>query len=127
AGLRDLGHDDIEQIVRFWYGSGDEFLDFLGIDRSRLGSTEDTRQRFIKAIRTGDAHQSSVAFAITVNGGYVGYTLLNIYAPDINYSHWHITNPALRGLGLATALYPYRIKTYFDVAPINRFVECWQK
>ncbi len=108
--------------MRFWYGSSDEFLDFLGIDRSRLGRTEDTRQRFIQAIRTGDTNQTNVAFAITVNGDYAGYTLLNRYTPDINYSHWHITNPALRGLGLSTALYPYRIKTYFDVAPMNRLI-----
>ena len=67
-------------------------------------------------------NQSSVAFAITVNGDYAGYTLLNCYTPDTNYSHWHITNPALRGLGLSTAFYPYRIKTYFDVTPINRLI-----
>jgi RimJ/RimL family protein N-acetyltransferase len=122
AVLRDLKSDDIEEIVRFWYGSGDEFLDFMGIDRSRLGTAQDTRQRFIQAIRTGEAKQPSIAFAITLNGDYSGYTLLNRYAADINYSHWHITNPALRGRGLSTALYPYRMKTYFDVVPMNRLI-----
>jgi hypothetical protein len=46
VALRDLQPEDIEHIVRFWYGSGDEFLEFLGIDRARLGTPEDTRQRF---------------------------------------------------------------------------------
>jgi len=76
----------------------------------------------MQAIRTGNVDQSSVAFAITINGDYAGYTLLNRYAPDMNYSHWHITNPELRGLGLSTALYPYRIKTYFDVVPMDRLI-----
>jgi hypothetical protein len=122
TALRDLTPDDIDHILGFWYGSGDAFLDFMGIDRVRLGSTEETRQRFMRATRTGDSNQSSVAFAITVNGDYAGYTLLNRYGPDVNYSHWHITTPALRGLGLSTALYPYRIKIYFDVVPMNRLI-----
>jgi RimJ/RimL family protein N-acetyltransferase len=122
AALRDLTPADIEHIVQFWYGSGDDFLDFLGIDRSRLGSQDDTRQRFMQAIRTGDSDQPSLAFAITIDGDYAGYTLLNRYAPDDNYSHWHITNSELRGMGLSTALYPYRIKMYFEVVPMNRLI-----
>jgi hypothetical protein len=122
AALRDLDPNDVDTIVRFWYDSGDEFLDFIGIDRSRLGSEENTRQRFQRAIRTGNPDQQTIAFAITVAGEFAGYTLLNRYAPDINYSHWHITNPALRALGLSTALYPHRIKTYFDLAPMDRLI-----
>jgi RimJ/RimL family protein N-acetyltransferase len=122
AALRDLTPEDIEHIVGFWYSADGDFLDFLGIDRTRLGSTDDTRQRFTRAIRTGDTNQPSVAFAITVSGNFAGYTLLNRYAPDVNYSHWHITNPALRGVGLSTAFYPFRIKMYFDVIPINRLI-----
>ena len=122
AELRDLGSEDIDAIVRFWYGSGDELLDFLGIDRSLLGTVEDTRGRFLHAIPTGDPDQPNIAFAITVNGQFAGYTLLNRYTPGINYSHWHITNPELRASGLSTALYPYRIKTYFDAAPIDRLI-----
>jgi hypothetical protein len=120
ATLRDLSHDDLEAIVRFWYAGGEEFLDFLGIDRSRLGTAEETRQRFLRAIRTGDPNQQSLAFAITVDGDFAGYTLLKRYTPEINYSHWHITNPRLRGVGVSTALYPHRIKTYFDLVPMER-------
>jgi hypothetical protein len=122
AELRDLGPDDLDAIVHFWYASGDEFLDFLGIDRARLGTAEETRQRFLGAIRTGDPDQQCLALAITVDGGFAGYTLLNRYTAEINYSHWHITNPRLRGAGLSTALYPHRIKTYFDLAPIERLI-----
>jgi RimJ/RimL family protein N-acetyltransferase len=122
SALRDLDADDVDVIVRFWYGSGDAFLDFLGVDRSLLGTLADTRQRFMRAIRTGDPEQRSLAFAITLNDELAGYTLLNLYTPQVNYSHWHIINPSLRGLGLSTALYPYRIKTYFDVAPMHRLI-----
>jgi hypothetical protein len=120
AELRDLDSGDIDAIVRFWYESGDEFLDFLGIDRSLLGNIEDTRQRFLSAIPAGDPDRQNIAFAITVDGRFAGYTLLNRYSPETNYSHWHITNPGLRASGLSTALYPYRIRTYFDSAPIDR-------
>jgi hypothetical protein len=122
AALRDLGPDDVDAIVHYWHRTGDEHLDFLGIDRARLGSEENTRGRFLRAIRTGDPLQTAMAFAITVDEELAGYTLLNRYAPETNYSHWHITRPHLRSAGLSTALYPYRLKMYFDLAPIARLI-----
>lgn len=120
AGLRDLTAEDVESVVHYWFASGDEFLAFLGIDRARLGTEEDTRQRFIRAIPTGKSGQRTIAFAITLNDRLAGYTLLNRYSPEDNYSHWHITNTEIRASGISTALYPYRIKTYFDLFPIER-------
>jgi hypothetical protein len=122
AELRGLDPEDIDAIVRFWYDSGDELLDYLGIDRAVLGTVEETRKRFLRAIPTGDPDQQSIAFAIAVDGQLSGYTLLNRYTPETNYSHWHITNPGLRASGLSTALYPHRIKTYFDLAWIDRLI-----
>lgn len=122
AELRDLVESDIEAIVRYWFGSGDAHLDFLGIDRRLLGNEDDTRRRFRIAIRSGDHDQSHIAFAITLDGTFAGYTLLNRYDPENNYSHWHITDPRRRATGISTALYPWRIKTYFDSAPIARLI-----
>jgi hypothetical protein len=48
--------------------------------------------------------------------------LLNRYSEDVNYFHWHIIAPNLRAKGLSTALYPHRIKTYFDLAPISQLI-----
>jgi hypothetical protein len=119
AELRDLAAEDVEVIVRYWHTSGDGYLDYLGIDRVRLGSTEDTRRRFADAIPTGDSNQKNLAWAITVDGSFVGYTLLDRYAPEINYFHWHITESGFCAQGLSSALYPHRIKTYFDSVPIE--------
>ena len=52
----------------------------------------------------------------------VGYTLLNRHTPEVNYSHWHIVDPGMRAAGLSTALYPHRIKLYFDMAPMTRLI-----
>lgn len=122
AFLRELEPDDVGAIVRFWCDSGDEFLNFMGIDRSHLGTEENTHQRFLRAVPAGDRDQPNVAFAIIVDGALSGYTLLNRYSPEVNYSHWHITRPDRRALGLSTALYPHRIKAYFDAAPIDRLM-----
>jgi RimJ/RimL family protein N-acetyltransferase len=122
AALRDLEASDIDALVSYWFGSGDEFLNFMGIDRGRLGTMEDTRQRFLHAIRTDDPNQKSFALAITLDGELAGYTLLNRYAPETNYGHWHITVPRLRGSGISTALYPHRVKTYFDMVPMQRLI-----
>ena len=122
ARLRDLEECDVEKIVYYWFESGDSHLDFLGIDRRLLGSREDTRDRFLRAIPSKDADQTNIAFAITLDDEFVGYTLLNRHDPLTNYSHWHISDPRRRALGLSSALYPWRIRTYFDAVPFERLI-----
>jgi RimJ/RimL family protein N-acetyltransferase len=122
AGLRDLTSADLPAIVDYWLLSPDEHLDFMGVNRQLLGSSEDIHRRFLNAVRTGDPSQSAIALAITLDERLVGYTVLNRYSEDVNYSHWHIIVTDLRGKGLSTALYPFRIKAYFDVAPISRLI-----
>jgi len=116
--LGDIQPGDVEAIVNYWHGAAD--LQFLGIDPLILGTPAETRRRYIRAIRTGDPDQSAMAFAIRMNGAFAGYTLLNRYTPEVNYSHWHITEPGLRRSGLSTVLYPHRIRVYFDVARLSR-------
>jgi len=122
AGLRDITSADLPAIVDYWLLSPIENLDFMGVDRQRLGSSEDIYRRFENGTRTGDPSQSAIALAITLDERLVGYTLLNRYSEDVNYSHWHIIVSNLRGKGLSTALYPHRIKAYFDVAPISQLI-----
>ena len=122
ALLRDLEEPDIDRIVRYWHESGDEHLNFLGIDRKLLGTREDTQQRFRRALASGDPDQANIAFAIVLDGELIGYTLLNRYSAEINYSHWHITDSSRRAAGLSSALYPHRIRMYFDIAPIARLI-----
>jgi len=118
ASLTDVAADDIEAIVGYWFGGAD--LDFLGIDRARLGTPADAHARFAKMIRSGEADQTSTAFAIRLDGALVGYTALNRYATDRNFSHWHVIRPERRAAGLSSALYPYRLKMYFDLFPLER-------
>ncbi|HWY15874.1 MAG TPA: hypothetical protein VNX86_12125 [Rhizomicrobium sp.] len=122
AAIRDLQESDIQNVVTYWHEGSAEHLDYLGIDRQLLGSSENTYTRFHCALRSGHPDQPNIAFAITLDDEFVGYTLLNRYDPQINFSHWHITNVRRRAAGLSTALYPHRIKTYFDTTPIARLI-----
>jgi hypothetical protein len=122
AGLRDLTPTDVPAIIDYWLLSPDEHLDFMGVDRQLLGSKEDIRARFLSAIRTGDPSQSHIALGITLDERVVGYSLLNRYSEDVNYSHWHIIKSELRGVGISTALYPHRVNAYFDLAPMRQLI-----
>jgi len=122
AGLRDLTSSDLSAIAGYWLLSSDEYLAAMGVDRQRLGSAEDIHRRFLNAIRTGEPGQSSIALAITLDQDLVGYTLLNRYSEEVNYSHWHIIVPNLRAKGLSTALYPHRVKAYFDLVPMSQLI-----
>jgi hypothetical protein len=122
AALRDLAPDDLPAIAAYWLLSPDDYLADMGVDRQRLGSKDDIHKKFSNAIRTGDPTQSILALAITLDERLAGYTLLNRYSDLVNYSHWHIIAPNLRAKGLSTALYPHRIKAYFDLAPIAQLI-----
>lgn len=120
--LRDLTADEVPAIVDYWLHSPAEFLDAMGVDRVRLGSPQQIHERFVTAIPTGNRGQSRMTFGIWLNGKFTGYTLLNRYSGEVNYSHWHIVDANLRAKGISTALYPWRIKMYFEVAPISRLI-----
>lgn len=122
ATLCDADEADIESIIDYWYSSTEEYLADMGVDLARLGKPEQARMRYLRALRNGDPAQSSVLFAIKLEGRFVGFTLLNQYEPQTNYSHWHITNSARRRGGISTALYPHRIKMYFDTTGMERLI-----
>jgi hypothetical protein len=122
AGLRDLASADLPAIVDYWLRSPDEFLTRMGVDRAQLGAAEDIHRRFLNAIRSGDPDQRSISLGITLDEQLVGYTLLNRYSADVNYSHWHIMVSDQRAKGISTTLYPYRVKAYFDVAPLSQLI-----
>jgi hypothetical protein len=117
ASLRPLVSGDVEAIVDYWFGASDEFLDTMGIDRAKLGRPADVQARYEKAIPSGDPNQMSLAWAIDLDDRRIGYTLLNRYTAEHNHSHWHIIEAGLRGNHISSALYPHRIKTYFDAVP----------
>jgi len=122
AGLRDLTLGDVPAIVEYWTKSPEEFLTFMGVDLGRLGSEEEIHKRLSGAIRTGETTQQCIALAIIVDGRLGGYTLLNRHSEEENYSHWHVIAPDLRSKGISTALYPLRVRAYFEIAPISRLI-----
>ena len=113
ARLRDVAAADIPAIADYWLSMPEESLAFMGVDRRASARTMKFDRLLFNAIRTGDASQPNIALAITLDDRLVGYTLLNRYSSDVNYSHWHIIVPTLRAKGLSTALYPHRIQAYF--------------
>lgn len=121
VSLRDLEPDDIAEIIAYWHEGGAD-LAFLGIDLARLGQPQDTRLRYERALRTGNPAQPNIAFAIALDGKFVGYTLLNQYSAETNYSHWHITDKTRRAAGVSSALYPHRLKMYFDTTKMARLI-----
>ena len=122
ATLCDAQEADIDWIIDYWYSSTEDYLADMGVDLARLGTPEQARLRYMRALRTGDPTQSSILFAIKLDGRFAGFTLLNQYEPQINYSHWHIADSARRRGGISTALYPHRIKMYFDTTRMERLI-----
>ena len=121
ATLRDLERRDIAAIMSYWHGGGADLFT-MNVDATKLGTPENIGTRFEASLRTGDLHQQRIGFAIDLDGRMVGYTVLSQHTPETNYSHWHIVSKAVRASGLSTALYPHRLKAYFDTSAITRLI-----
>lgn len=119
VSIRDLAVGDVPAIVDYWARADDAFIARLGVDRTRLGTGEAMAKRFAALVPTGDPDQARLGFAIAAGGRLIGYTNLNRYGPRDNVSHWHLIDPAARGGGLSTALYPVRLETYFGCTGIE--------
>jgi hypothetical protein len=119
--LRDLEVRDIAAVVAYWHEGGADFFT-MNVDTAKLGTPDDTCKRFEASLRTGDPNQKRIGFAIDLDGRMVGYTVLSQHSAEINYSHWHIIEKDKRIGGISTALYPHRIKAYFDSSGMARLI-----
>jgi hypothetical protein len=120
ASFRDATADDADWIAAYFYRP-DAHLDTL-IDRSKLGSPTEMAAGFRAMVRSGDPGQQRTAFVIDLGDHRIGFTTLFRQSPEVNYSHWHIVDADARAGGISTALYPHRIKMYFDLFPIARLI-----
>jgi RimJ/RimL family protein N-acetyltransferase len=120
--LRDLGEQDIETFVSYWHDSPEEYLDFLSVDRQKLGSREDTRARFRRSIRNGTGGQERVALVCDFGEQVIGYTNLHFVGPDETYIHAHIVNPDLRDLGIASFLLVHVLGVVFREFGVSRLL-----
>ena len=118
--IRDLQPDDVDAIVTYWSRADDDLLARIGVSRTKLGAAADIAARFLAAVPNGDPNQAKLAFAIVANGALIGYTNLNHHGARDNVSHWHLIERDRRGRGISTALYPYRLRTYFDCIAMDR-------
>lgn len=120
--LRDLDEGDIETFVSYWHDSPPEHLDFLGVDREKLGTPADTRERFRRSIRNGDPGQERVVLVVELDGCPVAYTNLHFVGPEENYIHGHVVDEELRDRGLASLMSLRVIEVAFREFPIDRLV-----
>jgi RimJ/RimL family protein N-acetyltransferase len=111
--LRDLAEADLPALADYWTNATPADFERLGVDASRLGDHDWMVDRFRGTIPGGDPDQPRQAFAMEMDGRLIGYTNLNCYAPERNFSHWHLIDPTARAGGVSSALYPWRLRTYF--------------
>jgi hypothetical protein len=120
ASFRDATTDDAQWMAAYFHRP-DTHLDTL-IDRTKLGPTAMMADGFRAMVRSGDPGQLRSVFVIDLDGRHIGFTNLFRTSPEVNYSHWHVVDEQARAGGISTALYPHRIKMYFDLFPIERLI-----
>ena len=116
----DAMDQDIDQIADY-FTRPDAHLDTL-LDRARMPDKAGLRARYASWKRTGDPGQMQSVFALRLGGRLIGFTNLLRQTETVNYSHWHILDPALRAGGISSAVYPTRLDLYFGLFQIERLV-----
>jgi ribosomal protein S18 acetylase RimI-like enzyme len=115
--VRDLHDEDIDVFISYWHDSPDEYLDFLGVDRDKLGSRDDTRARFRQSIRSGDDDQERIVIVGTLGDSIFGYANLHFAGAD-TYLHAHIVDPTVRRQGVGNVLFVTLFEVVFrEFAP----------
>lgn len=134
--LRDAQPADLDSYLGYWHYSGERTKEMLGIDRRKLGTPADTRERFLAMIRKPGTYPSDVIFTATLNALVIGYTNMNRYGADEAYVHLHLYRRSLRsalvtrmpgaaataGAGLAAALIGPGLSMYFRLFPLQRLI-----
>jgi RimJ/RimL family protein N-acetyltransferase len=122
--VREMAERDIEAFVAYWHDGGAD-LDFLGIDRAKLGTRQDTRARFLGLCRR-DGPCDAVGFTFERNGSVIGFTNINIFGRSKGYLHVHLTDPAARRRGILSAIFWHALPVLgghvLDTYPIDGFV-----
>ena len=118
--LRDLEPGDIDALVAYWVDADPAYLDFLGVDRVKLGTADDIRARFASMVRSGDPDQDRLVLVSTVDGVVTSYTNFHFVSPDENYMHAHIIRPAARGKGLASSSFANLARAWSRAEPDER-------
>ncbi|QXJ21422.1 hypothetical protein AGRA3207_002274 [Actinomadura graeca] len=101
--VRDMIEDDIGAFVAYWH-DGIADLDFLGIDRARLGTREETRERFRAMCRRDGRRDAALGYTFRRDDDVIGYTNINILGRPYGYVHVHLTDPEARGRGFTSAI-----------------------
>jgi RimJ/RimL family protein N-acetyltransferase len=120
--LRDIVKADLPSIADYWLDMDLATLEQNGVDHSRFGSRDAMIDRFALTIPDGTPGQTRRSYAFDVEGCLAGYSTFALRTPMENFSHWHILDPDKRQSGLSSLLYPYRLRTCFSSAPIDRLV-----
>lgn len=121
--IRDARPLEVEAYVNYWHYSDDKVKDLMGIDRRRLGTPEDSRNRFLTMVRHPGTNQADAIFTITLNDKIIGYTNINCRGIDDNYCHVHAYPCCPRSalLGLTLLVGP-AMAMYFTLFPVRRLV-----
>src|SRR5947207_2484233 len=80
---------DVDRFVSYWH-DGEADLDFLGIDRAKLGDREASRARYVAMCDYGHP-APAVGFSILLDERLVGFTNVNLRG-RAGYVHIHLVD-----------------------------------
>lgn len=112
--IRPLTEADIEPIIKYWFESDEEFLTSMGLDLTKLGSSEKFIE-FLKKVCSTPIAETKIYYLIwQVGGEPIGYSCLrDITHNEIAHMHLHIWNRGNRQRGYGAKLFALSVIEFY--------------
>ncbi len=111
--VREIQADDIEHLIQYWLGSGEEFMKGMGVDTAKIPAAENWQYTLRRQILQPYREKQSYCIIWLLNNEPIGHSNVNeIVFGQEAYMHLHIWTYRQRqkGTALVKKTIPYFFK-----------------
>jgi RimJ/RimL family protein N-acetyltransferase len=123
AVVRPMRLAEVGARIDYFHDASDEYLQMLGVQRSRLPSREDWLAGYEREFALPIAERSSYILAWELDGALVGFSTADPFTfGDEGFMHLHIRVPDLRRAGLGVQFVRRSADEYFQTLQLQRLL-----
>jgi RimJ/RimL family protein N-acetyltransferase len=121
--VRPMRLSEVGARIDYFHGASDEYLEMLGVQRSRLPARDDWLAAYEREFALPIAERSSYILAWELDGELVGFSTADPFTfGDEAFMHLHIRAPELRHAGLGVEFVRRSADAYFETLQLRRLL-----
>ncbi len=119
--VREIQSEDIEYIIRYWLDADPEFLKGMGVDTSKIPSSDEWGKMLSEQLLQPYPEKKSYCIIWLNNNKAIGHCNVNkIKFGDTAYMHLHMWNAEGRKMGMGTELIKMSLPYFFEKLELKK-------